>query len=71
MRRLAALTIPDEENSISGEDAAAVAHRCGIDAFVADSPADALERLALGAGPARVLVCGSLYLAGVVLAENG
>ena len=33
--------------------------------------APAIAAAAREAGPARVLVCGSLYLAGVVLAENG
>lgn len=33
--------------------------------------ARAIAAAAREAGPARVLVCGSLYLAGVVLAENG
>jgi len=33
---------------------------------------DALsDIIAQARGPARVLICGSLYLAGTVLAENG
>lgn len=37
----------------------------------AKSLAAAIEDLAGGEGPARILVCGSLYLAGALLAENG
>jgi dihydrofolate synthase/folylpolyglutamate synthase len=34
--------------------------------------ADALRRIvAAGGAPGRVLICGSLYLAGSVLADNG
>lgn len=32
---------------------------------------DALDRIARGDGPARVLICGSLYLAGEVLKQDG
>lgn len=69
--KLAALTIPEEEASIGGDEAAAVARRHGIDAVEADSVGAAVRRLAAEKGPARILICGSLYLAGSVLAENG
>jgi dihydrofolate synthase/folylpolyglutamate synthase len=70
--RLAAVAIPGEEGSLSATETAAVALRHGIAATPAVSVADALRRLALAAGqPARVLICGSLYLAGSVLAANG
>ena len=43
--------------------------------MAADSVATALRQHAVAgvasAQPARVLICGSLYLAGAVLAENG
>jgi dihydrofolate synthase/folylpolyglutamate synthase len=71
VRRLAALTIPDEEASVPGTEAAAIARRAGVDTVVADSIEDALARLTEGATPGRILVCGSLYLAGAVLARNG
>lgn len=38
---------------------------------IADGPGAALAALPRPDGPARLLVCGSLYLAGSVLAENG
>lgn len=69
---LAAVAIPGEEGSLSAAEAASVALRHGIAATPAASVADAVRELALVAGqPARVLICGSLYLAGSVLAENG
>lgn len=69
---LAAVAIPGEEGSLSAAEAASVALRHGIAATSAATVADALRGLALVAGqPARVLICGSLYLVGAVLAENG
>ncbi|MCW2238181.1 bifunctional folylpolyglutamate synthase/dihydrofolate synthase [Azospirillum canadense] len=68
------VAIPGEEASLSAADTAAATRDCGI-ADSASAPdvaaalADLLERAP--AGPARVLICGSLYLAGSVLAENG
>ncbi|MBL8666501.1 MAG: bifunctional folylpolyglutamate synthase/dihydrofolate synthase [Rhodospirillales bacterium] len=67
------VAIPAEEASLSADEAAALAAHCGIDARPMTSVAAALGSLAATAGPspARVLICGSLYLAGAVLAENG
>lgn len=69
--KLAALTIPNEENSIGGDVAADVARRNGIDAIEVASADEAIARLAGEPGPARILICGSLYLAGTILADNG
>ena len=51
---------------------AAAAKRAGFsDVHVAESFAAALKRIAAASqGRARVLICGSLYLAGEVLREN-
>ena len=69
---LRAVAIPGEANTLSAEEAAAAARAAGLTARPADSVAAALGRIAAGAeGPGRVLICGSLYLAGRVLAENG
>jgi dihydrofolate synthase/folylpolyglutamate synthase len=68
--KLAALTIPNEENSIGGDEAATVARRNGIDAIEVTSAEEAITRLAAERGPARILICGSLYLAGTILVEN-
>ena len=69
--KLAALTIPKEENSIGGDVAADVARRNGIDAIEVASAEEAITRLTSESGPARILICGSLYLAGTILADNG
>jgi dihydrofolate synthase/folylpolyglutamate synthase len=58
--------------SLAAEEAASAAKATGIAAETAASVDAALARiLAQGQEPARILICGSLYLAGVVLAENG
>jgi dihydrofolate synthase/folylpolyglutamate synthase len=53
------------------ERLAALARDAGIDAAPAPSVADAVAGLAAVGAPARILICGSLYLAGSVLVENG
>jgi len=69
---LQAVAIPGEPNSLSAEAAAAHARACGIAARPRASLAEAVAAAVEGAGPeGRVLICGSLYLAGRVLAENG
>lgn len=70
--RLEAIAIPGEPNSLSAEEAAEHARSCGI-AATARPDLDAAMTAALAdSGPqGRVLICGSLYLAGKVLAENG
>ena len=61
------LAIPDQPNAHSAEDLAAAAHAAGLTAETAASPEAALQA-ACGRGP--VLICGSLYLAGYILAAN-
>lgn len=69
---LRAVTIPGEENTLSAAHLADTAQALQIEARAAASVRDALAELLSGtSGPARVLICGSLYLAGSVLAENG
>jgi dihydrofolate synthase/folylpolyglutamate synthase len=68
---LATVAVPGQA-SLAASDAAAIAARHGCSAIAAADVADALRVLAdRGKAPARVLICGSLYLAGAVLAENG
>lgn len=73
VRRVLAVGIPGEANSLTPDDAAAQARAVGITAAdSADSVQAALDRLVQTDGPpARVLICGSLYLAGTVLRDNG
>jgi dihydrofolate synthase / folylpolyglutamate synthase len=68
---LAAVAIPGEVNALSAAEAAAAAREVGIAAQSCDSIANAVGAAAFAHTPGRVLICGSLYLAGRVLAENG
>lgn len=69
---LQAVRIPGEAASLSAETAARYATEAGIAATPAASVMDALKaHLAAAREPGRILICGSLYLAGQVLRENG
>ena len=69
---LHAVEITGGHASLPAGDAAAAARAAGIAAETAPSVAAAIDRIVGGGnGPARILICGSLYLAGLVLAENG
>ena len=66
------VAIPGEEASLGARDVTAAAVATGIDAGPSASLADALAAIGRRAAcPARVLITGSLYLAGAVLAANG
>jgi dihydrofolate synthase / folylpolyglutamate synthase len=64
------IAVPGEPATRSAENAADAARAVGIVAEPATTIAEAVKRAATGA-PGRVLICGSLYLAGKVLEENG
>ncbi len=68
---LQAIVVPDEANSLAASEIAGAARKAGIRAEAADDVSGALAAIA-AAEPAggRVLICGSLYLAGAVLAQN-
>ena len=68
---LTAISIPDEVNTLSAEETEAAAKSVGIAAGTADSTQAALEAILSRDPQARVLICGSLYLAGHILRENG
>jgi dihydrofolate synthase/folylpolyglutamate synthase len=73
---LYALTIPGEENALPAGRIVETARALGIKAEETGSVEAALRIIIDRAGatrgePARVLICGSLHLAGVVLVENG
>ena len=68
---LHAVTIPGEKNTLPAETTRDAALAAGIKADVAGSVAEALAEIAATSPEARVLICGSLYLAGSVLRENG
>jgi len=66
---LVAVTIPGEKNALPADAIAAAAHSVGIAAHSASSIGESIRHLA-GHRSGRVLICGSLYFAGKVLAEN-
>jgi dihydrofolate synthase / folylpolyglutamate synthase len=68
---LSAVSIPGEAATLPAEATCAAARTAGIQATEAASVIDALRRIAKETPTARVLICGSLYLAGQVLRENG
>ncbi len=70
-RALRAVTIPGEDNALPAASIVAAAISVGIAAHEAQSVAAALRDIIGGREPGRVLICGSLHFAGVVLAENG
>ena len=68
---LAAIAIPGEARTLGAEAAAAAARAAGIPAEPHGGIADAIGAAGSAGTSGRVLICGSLYLAGRVLAENG
>ncbi|MBN2630268.1 MAG: bifunctional folylpolyglutamate synthase/dihydrofolate synthase, partial [Rhodobacteraceae bacterium] len=68
---LQAVSIPNEKNTLPAEATRDAALAAGIGAVAAASVADALTGISATNPTARVLICGSLYLAGAVLRENG
>ncbi|MFO7853921.1 MAG: bifunctional folylpolyglutamate synthase/dihydrofolate synthase, partial [Paracoccaceae bacterium] len=68
---LTAVPIPGEAAALDPEALADAAERAGHAARTAASPAAALAAITAETPAARVLICGSLYLAGQVLRENG
>lgn len=68
---LVAVSIPGEANTVSAQDTAHIAQENGFTAETAESVTAALRMLADQNPNARVVICGSLYLAGSVLRENG
>ena len=69
-RALRAVTIPGEENPLPDAAIAEAARSVGIDAATAPSLDAAVRAIAARRPAGRILICGSLHLAGVVLAGN-
>lgn len=70
---LTAIAIPGEPNSLSAAELAEMARAAGH-REVTTAPGPEAAFTALGqreSGPARLLICGSLYLAGRILADHG
>jgi dihydrofolate synthase/folylpolyglutamate synthase len=68
---LRAVAIPGEAASLDADALAEAARSAGIEAEVAPGVEAALRSVLAAAPGGRVLICGSLYLAGRVLRENG
>ena len=72
VERVYTVPIPNEPNAFSAEALADIARAGGFDVAVAASvPGALLKSQAALPGPGRVLICGSLYLAGHVLKLHG
>ena len=69
--RVVTLTIPDEENAVPADKLADAARLHGLSAETASNLDAALRQAGLSGPSPRILICGSLYLAGRVLAAHG
>ena len=68
---LHAISIPGEANTLTADATCAAALSVGMKAGTADNVSAALAEIVAEDPAARVLICGSLYLAGNILRENG
>ena len=68
---LTAIDIPGEPNTLPATQTADAARHVGMTAHVAQDAAQAVEQLVTRSPGARILICGSLYLAGRILRDNG
>ncbi|GLQ28571.1 bifunctional folylpolyglutamate synthase/dihydrofolate synthase [Sulfitobacter pacificus] len=71
VQSLHAVSIPGEAATLSAKETAAAAGAVGIEAFEAETVEAALRDILASDPQAKVLICGSLYLAGAVLRQNG
>nr|WP_237400613.1 folylpolyglutamate synthase/dihydrofolate synthase family protein [Rhodovulum sulfidophilum] len=68
---LTAVSIPGEAATLPAAETCSAARGAGLDAETAGDVQEAVSRIAARTPGARILICGSLYLAGRVLRENG
>jgi dihydrofolate synthase / folylpolyglutamate synthase len=68
---LHAVSIPGQSATLTASDTATAARAAGLPAHEADSVAAALATITTQDPEARILICGSLYLAGEILKANG
>lgn len=75
VRRVYCVSIPGEDATLDAEDLMDVALDADLDAIAVENVATAIRLIAgeesTDLEPPRILICGSLYLAGRVLRENG
>ncbi|MEP2783081.1 MAG: folylpolyglutamate synthase/dihydrofolate synthase family protein [Pseudoruegeria sp.] len=67
---LTAVSIPGETATLSAEETAKAAQATGLNATTAPDVLSAVQAITASDPSARILICGSLYLAGSVLREN-
>jgi dihydrofolate synthase/folylpolyglutamate synthase len=74
-RHVVTISIPGEENSLGAGALYDRVRQAGLEASPAEDVEDAMLQVAAMArmdeDTPRILICGSLYLAGTILAENG
>lgn len=71
IEKIVAVPIPDEEKSYSSEEISEAARALGFSTFAAKNLKDAIGHIMVQEkGALRIIVFGSLYLAGAVLAQN-
>tara|TARA_R110002110_G_scaffold13596_2_gene64768 strand:- start:7423 stop:8697 length:1275 start_codon:yes stop_codon:yes gene_type:complete len=70
VKSLHAVSIPAEAATLPAAQTAKAARAEGIDTYEAKDVASALSAIVADDPHARILICGSLYLAGAVLREN-
>ncbi|MGH1353984.1 MAG: bifunctional folylpolyglutamate synthase/dihydrofolate synthase [Thalassovita sp.] len=68
---LKAVSIPGETNTLPAKTTAKEAERSGIPAQTSADVETAVQAITRLNPAARILICGSLYLAGAILRENG
>lgn len=67
---LTAVSIPGETNTIPAEETAAIAQSVGLTAKASPDVPSAIKDIIAHTPRARILICGSLYLAGAVIRAN-
>jgi dihydrofolate synthase/folylpolyglutamate synthase len=68
---LTAVDIPDEVNTLPAQTTADAAQRVGFQSEISPNTQSAIEKIIASEPNARILICGSLYLAGAILRSNG
>jgi dihydrofolate synthase/folylpolyglutamate synthase len=68
---LTAVSIPGEAATLTADETARIAAEAGIESKTAPDVASAIAAITATDPQARLLICGSLYLAGQVLRTNG
>ncbi len=70
-KSLHAVSIPDEINTLPAEETAKAAQSVGMNTHISSAVESAISDIIKTTPDARILICGSLYLAGNVLRDNG